>query len=220
MRKVLLGIFSLLLCTAAHAGVLTTTWAADGSEDGTGTGTLGSNTLTYFTVSGAGNAGITIANIFWDSSLATVAAGPYSDQSAGVLGVDGSSTNVQAQTIQFSAAIVDPLILINYSDEGTSLDFGSLLLTLLGSNNAQLTGSVVTFTGSTNTVDDGFVARINGSFGPGTPLTFNYGTTNETFDSVAFSIGESGVPEPATLTLSVFALAALGIARRRIAARA
>lgn len=218
MMKLILGTLVITCCTMAHAGVVSTSWTADTAVDGTGTGTLGSRTVTYTTVNGYGNAGITIGNN-WDTSLATAASGPYSSQTAGVLGslTDFGPTT---QTISFSASITNPLLLVNFSDATSTMDFGGLTLSFLTSNNAQLTGNTIDFTGSTNSSDDGFVAQINGTFGPGSDLTFIYGTS-ASFDSVAFSIAESGrqsagTPEPATLALTLACLTALVFARRRL----
>ena len=103
------------------------------------------------------------------------------------------------------------------------MDFGSLSLTLLSSNHAQLAGDVVSFAGSTNSFDDGFGLQINGTFGPSSSISFNYTeiTPGEfNFDSVAFTVGVSAVPEPSTLVLGLIGGAGMiAFGRRRMKAQ-
>ncbi len=71
------------------------------------------------------------------------------------------------------------------------------------SNNAQLTGDLLTYVGSANGENDGAGVRINGTFGPGTPIKFNYTEITPSisdFDSVGFTVGVS-VPEPSTFVV-------------------
>jgi hypothetical protein len=114
----------------------------------------------------------------------------------------------------------------NFTDANTSLDFGPLVLTLLDSNNAQLAGSVVSFLGSLKSLDDGFAATINGTFGPGSPIVFIYDTSPGDYESFAFTVGipvdVAAVPEPSTLaSAGIATLIGLGVAwcrRQRAAA--
>ncbi len=172
------------------APIDTVDWATDTVLDGVGTGTLdgGSITVGYSTIVGAGNAGVTLG-VNWSSSLATdgVAGGGVTNPEGGVFGVQGSS---QVSQITFDEPVSNPVLFVNYTDADTRLDFGAHSLTLLDSNNAQLVGSIVAFAGSTGSFHDGFAARLNGTFGPGTPINFIYSfTTGDTsFDSVAFTV--------------------------------
>jgi len=178
------------LPASAAPGVTTVTWAPDGSVDGAGTGTLGGTTIAYTTAVG-GNAGLTLG-FNWNTSLATngaVGAGA-SSLTAGVLGVNGPGS--QTNTITFSAPVVNPTIYVTFTDSGTSLNFGTLPVTLLDSNNASLTGSVVSFAGSGNSANDGFAGVVTGTFGPGSPLTFSYVTTNS-LDTATFTLA---FPQP------------------------
>lgn len=120
------------------------------------------------------------------------------------------------QTVSFSAAVVNPILMVKFSDETTIMDFGALSLTLLDSNNAQLAGSVVSFVGSANGFNDGFAARINGTFGPGTDIVFTYFSSGSVtgFDSVGFTVGIAAVPEPASVAL--LAVGVAGLAARRL----
>lgn len=198
----------------ARGDVLTTVaWAPDGTTDGTGTGTLLGNTVTYTTVPNAGNAGTTIA-VDWGASLATnlVANMGVTSQTAGVI---GSNTGSFAQSIGFSSPIVNPILFFNFTDATARLDFGVLNLTLLQANNAQLAGGVLNFAGSSNGFQDGAALRVNGTFGPGTPINFtmfsNGSVTN--FDSFGFTVA---VPEPSSIVMAGLGLlGTLGLWRVR-----
>jgi hypothetical protein len=88
-------------------------------------------------------------------------------------------------------------------------------LTLLSSNNATLSGSVITFgAGASDSVNDGFAVMITGTFGPSTPLSFGYSVAPSAgVDSIAITLGE--VPEPASLGLAFAGVFGLWIYRRR-----
>jgi len=217
-----LGLSALLVLFtgAAHGGTIdTVNWAADSTADGTGTGTLagGTITVTYLSIV-ISSAGTTIAED-WDTSLATAAyaGGGVTNNSGGVLGTTSPLSPV-TETIEFSALIANPVLLVNFGDNTTSFDFGADSVSLLAGNHASLTGDIVTFSGATNSANDGFALEINGTFGPSSPLTFNYSTTRTgdiKFDTAAFTVGESSsVPEPATLWTLGFGLMALLAGRR------
>jgi len=186
----LLCLAACLTCTtsvaSAATGVDTVDWAPDGSVNGAGAGTLGGLNVTYTTVVG-GNAGTTLFSN-WNTIPGTndaVGTGA-SNLNAGVLGVNGNSTQVNRVT--FSGTVVDPVIYAAFGDPGTSLDFGGKTVTLLDSNGASLAGNVVTFTGPGFTVNTSFAARITGTFGPSRPLTFSYVNTTAKFHSVTFTV--------------------------------
>lgn len=213
----------------AAAMVDTVNWAADGTLDGAGTGTLAGGTIvvSYSTIPAAGNASITVP-VNWNTSAATNDAvmDGATNLTGGVLGtLSGTASPLSfLQTVTFSANVTNPIVYVNFTDANTTLDFGALSLTLLDSNNAQLAGGIVSFAGSTNGFNDGFAARINGTFGPGTPIQVNYISQDSVsgFDSVAFTVGlePTAVPEPSTLALGLLA-AGIGLAslrRRRPAA--
>ena len=190
---------SLLFATRASAATVSTVdWAVDPIVDGTGTGTLspGAIVVTYFTNLGGGSSAFTFPND-WHLSLATNGASgtDVSNKTGGALG----SAGTQVQTITFSSAISSPVLFVNLTDATASLDFGLLTPTLVDSNNAQLVANTITFSGSTNSFDDGFAAIIPGTFGPGNPLQFTM-TTTGTYDSVGFTVAHQ-VPEPSALTL-------------------
>ncbi len=216
MRIFLSGMLMLAGCTLASAAVLTTTWAPDGSLDGTGVGNLGGVTVTYSTVVGVPTAG-TSQIVNWDTSLATAPEAPYTDPSAGTLGGSGFPLPV-TEAITFSAPVTDPILLVIFADSNGSMNFGALSLTFLSSNNAQLSFGQVTFNGATGTADDGFAAQINGTFGPGNPIVFNYSSGVLRYEQVAFSVGVGDpIPEPWTGALLPIGLAATMLIRRKIA---
>jgi len=147
-----------------------------------GTGTLngGAIIVTYTSIPGF-NSGNTEADN-WTTSLATAAAvSSVTNETAGVF-LTSQSLSPVTQTITFSAAVTNPILLVNYTDPGGSYNFGPLSLTFLSSNNASLSGSTVTFPGSDGGFDSGFAAQINGTFGPENSLTFTDSITGEAYN--------------------------------------
>jgi len=220
----LMGVVSAAVSLPAHAagGPLdTVNWAPDGTVDGTGTGTLGGTTNVTYITNAIFNASQTFS-IDWDSSLATD--GAVGSGATNLLGgaMGASLFTPTQQTITFDAPVINPILLVDFTDAGDSMDFGPLSIALLDSNNASLVGSTMTFAGSTDSADDGFALQIFGSFGSGVPLTFQYISSDPGANSVAFTIGvPSTAPEPGTFALLLPALGLIGTAvahRKRITA--
>jgi len=206
----------------SNAALLTVAWVPDGSNDGTGTGLLGATTVTYNSAPGF-NSGTTLSNQFWAAFVGTNGGtdGAVTSQTGGVLG--GSSTG-SIQTIQFSAVIVNPILLVNFLNQSDVFNFGAAPFTLLDSNNATLApplliGSVT----AADTANDGFAVQISGTFGPGTPLVFLYSSNGggpNGLQTVGFTVGTvqgAAAPEPGTLSLLALAgMPTVGaVARRR-----
>ena len=212
--------FSALISVQAHADPIdTVAWAPDSALDGTGTGTLAGGTITvnYSTVV-AGNAGLSL-NDNWNVSLATDGAvGSGATHLTGGIFGTVNTASPQLQTIAFSSNVTNPILYINFGDTTSSMNFSTVPISFLDSNNAQLTGSVVTFAGANNNFDDGFAALLPGSYGPGNPIRFTYSTT-VSFDSTAFTIGlgaQATTPEPNTIALlGALSSAAILLLRRR-----
>ena len=164
-----------------------------------GSGTwLGGETVNLSTVA-ANNAG---AVFNWDWSTMPFAAG-YSltaTNNTGIaIGVAANST--ATQTVTFSSAISAPYLFFNFIDPNTSFNFGSYNWTFIAGNKASRSGSSVISTGL-NEPDAGFLVLINESFGPGTPLTFDYTLSGlAPSSSSGFTVAtpvSSAVPEPGT----------------------
>ena len=200
----------LALPAGARAGLLdTVNWAPDTTVDGTGTGTLGAATVTYTTVIGF-NAGETFT-FTWPTDLGTNAvAGMGVTNLTG--GVFGASTTPFLQTITFSSAIVNPILLVNFLEPGDVFDFTGNSVTLLDSFNATLLAGVVSAgAGASDSSNDGFALQFNGTFGPGTPINFLFTAPGNHggLDSVGFTVGITAVPEPSSLALLGFGAASL-----------
>jgi hypothetical protein len=202
------------------AGVIidTVNWAPDTTTDGTGTGTLAGGTITVtFTTSVGGpiNAGETFGGRDWSTGLGTAAAAPAGTtfDTGGSLGDFANSP--QTQVITLSQSVTNPNLFFNFDDPEVTYNFGTIPLTLLASHNAQLTGDIVTFNGSTNTVDDGFAVQLGGTFGPGSSIAFQAISTVDATQTV--TVGLASVPEPSSLRLALTALVpgSLVLARRR-----
>jgi hypothetical protein len=211
---VAIGVLGTLVAGASI--ITTTTWAPDTTPDGFGTGVLRGVTVTYTAVADATRQSGETITVPWNTALGTapVCVTPScSDNSAGVIGTESLA---QAVDIHFATAVVNPILFMAYTDPGSSMTFASSL-TLLSSNNAQLSGNTVAFVGATNTVNDGFAAQFTGSF---TDITFTYADVpgvNGGYTSAAFTVGD--VPEPASLGLGIAGLLGLLIYRRRAVAR-
>jgi hypothetical protein len=197
-----------ILSGYAHAFELDTVdWATDSTADGTGTGTLanGSITVTYSTIVGKGDAGTTIADD-WNTSLATESAvgSGVTNQSAGVLGMSDGSPSAEIQTVSFSSAVTDPVLMVDYG-EGDILFSSNAFevppftpVNILDSNNATYSASdgAVFMFDDAGAFNDGFAATVEGTYGPSDPLSFGF-TTVDPFASVAFTVGiPTSVPEP------------------------
>jgi len=205
--KLALAGFLILSASAAQAQSYDTVdWAPDTSVDGTGTGTLSSGaiTVTYTTVAGRNNAGTTVGPT-WAVSSGT-APGIGSGVTHDLGGVFGSTSAGQTHTITFSAPVVNPIFLMDYTDADTTFNFGATPITFLSSHNANLAGGIVTFPGANDSVNDGFAAQLTGAFGPGTPLVITSITTSNGTPTQAFTIGvpfvkPAATPEPGTYAL-------------------
>lgn len=205
---------------ASHADLTTVVWAPDGSNDGVGTGLLGTTTVTYSSAVGF-NSGTTLTGQNWAAFTGTNGAtnGPVSSQTAGVLGGDGVGT---VQTIQFSAATANPILLVNFLDQSDVFNFGANGFTVLDSNNVTVTPPILIGSGSAaDAQNDGFAVQFTGTFGPGTPLVFNFssnGAGTNGLQTVGFTIGLAQTvngPEPGTLALLALGTLAGSIVLRR-----
>ena len=216
MKRCCLAFFVLVSMAtgSARAGLMldTVAFTADTLADGMGSGTLSGGTIvvTYNTAA-VGNGGVTLPMENFTTSLATApAVSSVTSNTGGIFATSVGTLNPQS-TITFSATVVDPILLVNFADATSTLNFGSTVISLLSSNNTQQTGSVLKFLGSNNTSNDGFAAKITGTFGPGTPISFTYTTTNsvqpDSFDSIGFTVGLPATPplptpEPSTVFMA------------------
>ena len=192
----------------------TVNWANDTVADGTGTGTLSNGTITVnYTTQADG--GVTLP-IDFNNSLATNDAVGTGVTHLIAVAITANNLTAATQTVRFSSAVINPIVYIVFADPNTSLTF-TAPLTLLDSNNAQLSGgNLVTFAGSTNTSNDGFAARVNGAFGPANPLSFIYSNQSGAAQSFSLTVGLTPVPEPGSVALLVgIAVTGAGFARKR-----
>ena len=200
---VTLGVIGGLLggapAASAATGVQTVSWAADAVADGTGTGTLQGQTVTYSTVE-FGVGGNSVA-LDWNTALGTddaVGTG-VSSQTAGVLGVGVSA----GQSVSFSSTVVDPIVYAAFGDPVTSLDFMDVPFTVLDANHATRNGTLMDFdNAAADTPADSFAVRVHGTFGPGNPLLllyYNYSGISPA--TMAFTIGVTDTVPP-TVTIA------------------
>jgi hypothetical protein len=210
MRRLIAGLAAVLFWGAGQAYALpvdTVDWAAKGTNDGMGSGTLAGGTITVSYISQAGfNSGETIPEA-WASYLGTAGAVPggVTHQTGGVL---GGAVTATLEIINFSAPVVNPILLVNYlgPDQGEKFNFVANSFTVLSIHDATANGNTITGVNDTDSPDDGFGLQFNGSFGPGNSLLFTYTTDGggpDGLQTVGFTIGlpPATTPEPSTFVL-------------------
>lgn len=206
LRYLFVGLGLLIsAASSTHAvDLINATWVSSGSVTTSGSGTLEGSTISITTTAVA-NGGITTGQD-WDTIAFINNAGFSNIAPAGGIDLAFNGNATTPQTVTFSGSgVTNPFILINYTEAGDTIDFGSNTPTLIAASNAQLVGNTLTSTGATNTANDGFVVRFFGTF---TNLSFNV-VRSGAQDSVSFSVA---VPEPSTYlfgAISAFSLALL-----------
>ena len=217
-----LVLVGLLLAPSISFGVAldTVNWAASSTNNGMGTGQLDGITVNYQSVAGF-NSGETLTEN-WPSYQGTSAATAVTFQTGGVL---GGGTNGTAETISFSAPVVDPILLVNFlgglghTFDGDFFNFGGHSFTVLSAFNATQSGNTMAATTAvTDTADDGYAIKFDGTFGPGNPLSFTYtsdGMGQNGLQTVGFTIGTASIPDSGeSVLLFGLGLAAVALYRR------
>jgi hypothetical protein len=206
-------IWSLVLATASianAANLISVDWTASGTAPiSTSSGTLNGFGNISLTTSANANAGAVFPisyNYSWQG-------GNNLSVGEGVaLGV-GASTSA-TQVITFTQTISNPYLLINWTDSGTSFDFGSNTFSMVGSSNATNSGNLITIgAGAANLAADGFMIRFNDTFGPTKSLSFVYNSNLTQAESVAMTLAV--LPEPSVLSLLAVGLGVVLRRRRR-----
>jgi hypothetical protein len=192
--------------TVDAASVTVATWIANPNTIGGGplsiSGTLGSNSLTLVTVAVPPNAGSAFFED-WTASAATnafVTAQTPTSGNTSVAIAEGSSTT---ETVTFTTAVVNPVLLVDFGDATVSYNFGMLSVTALSLNHASLASGVLTFPGATDSDSDGAAIQVNGSF---TTMSFTASDSGGRTDTQRFTIATAVVPEPRSLTMGATAL--------------
>lgn len=195
-----LGTESLPAAISGCGDNLTWTGAPDGSS--TFGGSFGdSSTATVTMASGGGNSGLAFSTD-WSTNPATDGAfvDGFNTQSAiAVYGTTGGNST----SIAFSATVVNPVMMVNYIDNGAAMDFGANSITLLdgsaGGGAPSVTGNKVSANGGNN-VSDGWAVQVSGTFGPSTPLVFSFFNNNDTAGMTIVKTGGTGCTVTTTTT--------------------
>jgi hypothetical protein len=222
-------LLSLLVAPSISFGTAfdTVNWVADSTNDGMGTGQLDGITVNYQSASGF-NSGETIAEN-WPSYQGTNAATSVTFQIGGIL---GGGTTGTTETISFSASVANPILLVNFLGglnsphfDGDLFNFGVNSFTVLSEFNATQSGNTMAATTSvTDSADDGYAIKFDGTFGPGNPLSFTYtsdGLGQDGLQTVGFTIGTTSVsgsvPDSGStaLLLSISALVIISLGQKK-----
>lgn len=132
------------------------------------------------------------------------------------LGVNGNTN--ESLRVDFSQAVTNPYLFFTYFDSGTSFTFAQPF-TLAQQNGASQSGSIVSFSGTatTNEQGTGFVVQMLGTY---STINFVYNNTTGGAQSVAFAAGANAVPGPLPLMGAGVAFGFSRRLRRRIGSRA
>lgn len=205
-RQLLIALSLILASTRATQAVdlLNATWVSSGSVTTSGSGSLAGSTISITTAAVA-NGGVTNGQN-WSAIGFISTAGLTNITPAGGIDIAFNGNATTAQGLTFSGSgVTNPYLLFNFTEAGDTVDFGSNSFTLVASSNAQAVGNTITNTGATNTGNDGFVVRFNGTY---TNLSYNVIRTGNA-DSLAMSVAVA-VPEPSSYALAV--ISAIGVA--------
>ena len=125
-----------------------------------------------------------------------------------------ADNSANARTVTFSRDVINPYLFFTFTDNNTSFTFAQAF-TLAQSNNASASGNTVTASGGTNSINDGFVVQMLGTY---STINFTYNNSSSADQSVAFTAGANDVPGPLPLMGAGVALGFSRRLRRRIKA--
>jgi hypothetical protein len=190
---------SLMVCFGSAtngSSVNVATWTQN-QQTGGGTvtlnGSLGTTAISLTTPAVPPNTGLAGFED-WTATPATngyvTAQSPTSGNTWVAIGV-GQAT---LETLTFSSAILNPILLFSFGDPTVTYNFGGLSLSLLSAHNAALAAGILTFPGATDSDADGVAIQVNGTF---TTLSFVGNDVGRT-DTQRFTVAVTSVPEPAS----------------------
>lgn len=224
MLRRIAGLLLLALTLPAQAALIAINWAADGTADGLGSGTLGGLGVNLVSTDGLVNGGVTFSGNWAGQAGTDGVAGIAAIASANRNAIDWNSGAAGVATITFTGGTVtNPILLFDFIDPNSTFDFANALtLTLLDHSPAgQVSiqpGNVVAVAVASNIADHGFALQLDGTF---SSISFNTNLDQIVAASVGFSIAVdeanvNRVPAPGSLVLVVLGLLSGGFVRWKI----
>jgi hypothetical protein len=208
LPSIVLALMVGLASTARSASVTVATWTANPNTGGGSlqlSGLLGGNAVTLTTAAVPPNAGSAFFEA-WTASPATNGFVTAQTPTAGNTSIAIAQGTSTTESLSFTTAVVNPVLLIDFADPTVTYNFGSLSVTALSLHNASLSGATLAFPGATDSDADGAAIQVNGAF---STFSFTASDSGGRTDTQRFTVATPTVPEPSSIVLGLGGIASL-----------